>query len=82
MLRILLHLSAAAPGSVCWQLWELIAIRHAQAPTVLVLNAALLGCIASLACLFLLIVGSHPALAVHVAIALLLAIALLSMINW
>eukprot|EP00884_Botryococcus_braunii_P008722 jgi/Botrbrau1/17851/Bobra.0127s0091.1 len=50
--------------------------------TVLLLNCALLGCIASLTFLLLISIGKHPSLPIHVGVVLLLAIALLLMINW
>ena len=53
-----------------------------QKPTILALNAALLGCILSLLALLILSVGGAPALVPHVAFLLFLAVGLLFLINW
>ena len=53
-----------------------------QKPTILALNAALLGCILSLLVLLILSVGGAPALVPHVAFLLFLAVGLLCLINW
>lgn len=53
-----------------------------QKPTILALNAALLGCILSLLVLLTLSVSGAPALVPHVAFLLFLAVGLLFLINW
>ncbi|KAK9826485.1 hypothetical protein WJX81_004036 [Elliptochloris bilobata] len=53
-----------------------------NAPTVLLLNAALVGCIASLGTLLVLALQGAPALVPHVAFLLALAAGLLLLINW
>ena len=55
---------------------------HTQAPTALLLNAALVGCIASLGALLALALQGAPALVPHVAFLLVLAGGLLVLINW
>ncbi|CAK0761839.1 hypothetical protein CVIRNUC_002899 [Coccomyxa viridis] len=51
-------------------------------PTVLALNAALIGCILSLAALLVLSINGVPSLVPHVGFLLFLAIGLLFLINW
>lgn len=55
---------------------------RAQAPTVLLLNTALVGCIVSLCVLLALALSGAPALVPHVAFLLALAVGLLVLINW
>lgn len=57
-------------------------VVYVQRSTVVLLNCALLGCIASLSFLLFVTIGKHPSLPIHVGIVLLLAIAVLLMINW
>lgn len=53
-----------------------------QKPTILALNAALLGCILSLLALLALSISGAPALVPHVAFLLFLAVGLFFLINW
>lgn len=53
-----------------------------QAPTALLLNVALVGCIAALGVLLALALQGAPALVPHVAFLLVLAASLLVLINW
>ena len=55
---------------------------RAQAPTALLLNVALVGCIAALGVLLALALQGAPALVPHVAFLLVLAAGLLVLINW
>ena len=55
---------------------------RAQAPTALLLNVALVGCIAALGVLLALALQGTPALVPHVAFLLVLAAGLLVLINW
>ena len=54
----------------------------AQKPTVLLINAALIGCIISLGVLLVLSIQGAAALVPHVAFLLFLAVGLLFLINW
>ena len=53
-----------------------------QKPTILALNAALLGCILSLLALLVLCISGAPALVPHIGFLLFLAVGLLFLINW
>ena len=58
------------------------ALAWLQKPTVVALNAALIGCILCLAVLLVVSLQTAPNLAIHVCIVLVLAIGLLILVNW